>query len=1390
MRFEELESRQLLSITLPTIGTQSLSAGAPLNLALNNTGSSGHVAYTASVTNSSLTSGTLTATVRQSNPSLKLSVSYTGSTTTTTDDISGDIVIQLFKDLAPNTVDKIMSLVNQGYYNGLTFHRIISDFMIQGGDPLGTGYGGPGFTFDDEFTSALQFTSSGLLAMANSGTDTNGSQFFITTEPYRQGDFEYTIFGMVTQGMSIVNKLDAVAADSSTGKPTYTVSITSASIINDTQDAVLWLSAPNGSTGTATVTITGTDTVTNETASQSFTVDVAADTTNDPPFLGTTTPIVTALNTAVTYQIPATDVEGDAITYAAALGTTNANISVSVSTSGLVTITPSNDVSGAYSLEVEVLRPNATSNTYDTEYIPLYINRAPVVATVASPSLGTAYSNVPKTISLTDFINNGSGTTIITDADTSAVKGGIALVGVTGSGTWKYSLDGASFIAVGTLSETSALLLPNTAELQYTPTGSAVETAKITYRAWDTTSGTSGTTVDTSTSGGTTAFSTAYDTASLTTTVNAAPVITTAAAPSLGSTTTGVTKAVSLATFIDNGTGTTIVTDADTGTVLGGIALYNTTGNGTWEYSIDGGTNYTAIGSSDLSATSALLLPSTAMLEFAPSGTAGGTATISYRAWDASSGTAGTKVDVSTNGNATAFSTITDTASLTVTANTAPVLTAATPAISLGSIAAGATKTFTLATYIKQVTTASATATTTTSIYDADTGATVGGIALFDATGGGVWSYSLDGTTFTAVGAISGTSALLLPKSATLKYDAGSTTNETPTISYRAWDTASGAAETKVDASTHGGNTAFSDATDTASLSVGKCSISGYVYVDADNDGKRVLGDKTHMGIQGAIVELQQKVSSTWTSVAKTMTDKNGLYQFNGLTEGTYRVIETQPGNYIDGKETVGKGATTGTAGTNQFDIGLSLNDNATEYNFGERGLKAKYITARMFMASAPPAEEYVADLNALPVVNLTTSVAGSGSIHVAGDASIAYNDNAKSKPSSLNWMTVTIVDPPATASETLVATIPSTSTIKSAYANGVLTLSGVATVSEYQSVLKTVVYSDSTGTYSGSRTIDIVTYDGIADSQTAVATLTVAPSPTCTITANDSLIDATESTKTGFTIVGAPVDSTTMTYSCTISSSGGGTPVTKTGTVTSATQSVTGIDVSSLKDGTLTFSVTLTKADKTGPVATATATLDTTAPTGYSISRSNAATNAATTGFTFAGAEVGATYNYTVSSYVSGTPVTGSGTITSATQTVTGINIANLPEGLVNFSVTLTDPAGNVGAAAQSSAMIDRTAPMGYSIVVGSTTISSTAKTSTSFTFAGAEPFATYSYTVTSTGGGTAVTGTGTITSATQQISSIDLSTLSAGTVTYKVTLTDPAGNTGMVVAATATLS
>lgn len=118
----------------------------------------------------------------------------------------GEFVIELYADKAPLTVNNFVFLAREGYFNGVTFHRVLEGFMAQGGDPTGTGSGGPGYEFQNE-DSDLTFDKAGVVAMANAGRDTNGSQFFITFGPTPQLNGGYTIFGQVIEGMDVVNEI-------------------------------------------------------------------------------------------------------------------------------------------------------------------------------------------------------------------------------------------------------------------------------------------------------------------------------------------------------------------------------------------------------------------------------------------------------------------------------------------------------------------------------------------------------------------------------------------------------------------------------------------------------------------------------------------------------------------------------------------------------------------------------------------------------------------------------------------------------------------------------------------------------------------------------------------------------------------------------------------------------------------------------------------------------------------------------------------------------------------------------------------------------------------------------------------------------------------------------
>ena len=135
-------------------------------------------------------------------PELEIDLKKSYTATFHTD--KGDIVIKLHADRVPRTVNNFVFLARQGFYNETIFHRVINNFMAQGGDPTGTGMGGPGYKFSDEFDPKLRHDKPGVLSMANAGPNTNGSQFFITHVPTPWLDGKHSVFGQVIQGMDVL----------------------------------------------------------------------------------------------------------------------------------------------------------------------------------------------------------------------------------------------------------------------------------------------------------------------------------------------------------------------------------------------------------------------------------------------------------------------------------------------------------------------------------------------------------------------------------------------------------------------------------------------------------------------------------------------------------------------------------------------------------------------------------------------------------------------------------------------------------------------------------------------------------------------------------------------------------------------------------------------------------------------------------------------------------------------------------------------------------------------------------------------------------------------------------------------------------------------------------
>ncbi|MDR2338196.1 MAG: peptidylprolyl isomerase [Deltaproteobacteria bacterium] len=132
---------------------------------------------------------------------------YAGQTMVKIETTKGVIELELYPDKTPVTCANFINLIQRGYYNGIVFHRVIPNFMIQTGDPTGTGTGGPGYKFEDEFNDSLKHTGPGILSMANAGPGTNGSQFFITHVKTDWLDKHHTVFGKVVVGQDVVNQI-------------------------------------------------------------------------------------------------------------------------------------------------------------------------------------------------------------------------------------------------------------------------------------------------------------------------------------------------------------------------------------------------------------------------------------------------------------------------------------------------------------------------------------------------------------------------------------------------------------------------------------------------------------------------------------------------------------------------------------------------------------------------------------------------------------------------------------------------------------------------------------------------------------------------------------------------------------------------------------------------------------------------------------------------------------------------------------------------------------------------------------------------------------------------------------------------------------------------------
>ncbi len=462
---------------LQPIGNLTAASGKPLFVPLNATDPQGD-ALTYTVTTSV---SDVAATVLKGDRLLRLDVSGTDDEG---NPFAGTMLFYLFESLVPNTTSRIIQLVQSGFYDGLTFHRIIDGFMIQGGDPNGEGTGGSGVRFDDAFRPALTFTGFGQLAMANAGDDTNDSQFFITDTnlslnmqsspsqlPPQHLNFQHTIFGQLVSGFDIYEKIITTPTDSS-DRPLNTVTITDASIVNDPGRAVLMISPAEGFTGDATVEVTVEDPQGNSDFRR-FNVRVLADTVNDPPFLGPVADQQTLEEQPVQFTVSATDLENDDLTFVVRDPFTfqpSSAVDVSIVNNqdgtATVTLTPRKDVAGVVQLLLGVRDQTARSglpldhrNQFDTQRFLLTVtpvNDPPVAQdiTVSTPEEtavsiqlsaddGDPETNQTLTYELVDAPTNGTISNFDPDAGTLTYTPNPGFVG-TDTFTYRVRDDGGT----------------------------------------------------------------------------------------------------------------------------------------------------------------------------------------------------------------------------------------------------------------------------------------------------------------------------------------------------------------------------------------------------------------------------------------------------------------------------------------------------------------------------------------------------------------------------------------------------------------------------------------------------------------------------------------------------------------------------------------------------------------------------------------------------------------------------------------------------------------------------------------------------------------------------------------------------------------------------------
>jgi len=392
-RFEALEPRCVLSVpSLAPIADVTMYSGSPLHIPLDGFDADGDaLTFTATSDNAQLTTF-----IPEGNRSMRISVASQDGA------IQGDMVFELFEDRVPRATSHIIELAESGFYDGIIFHRVINGFMIQTGDPTGTGEGGSELgDFDDQFHVDLHHNRSGVLSMAKSIDDTNDSQFFITETATPHLNQNHTIFGQLVEGEAVREAISNVAVTET--RPNSDVVMESVEIFFDQENAVLMLKPAPGFVGEANITVTVTDTQGGSPTPLVFHVTVLAEPSHGDftydPFLDDVPEVRTAVDTPVSVQLTATAVEEDPYYFLTEtwleLGApyyyvpfpAHADLNYDVgsnpegiSESGQLNVYPSNGLVGTHAVTVAMASFSPDLNGYqvvrertDYQVIPIYI---------------------------------------------------------------------------------------------------------------------------------------------------------------------------------------------------------------------------------------------------------------------------------------------------------------------------------------------------------------------------------------------------------------------------------------------------------------------------------------------------------------------------------------------------------------------------------------------------------------------------------------------------------------------------------------------------------------------------------------------------------------------------------------------------------------------------------------------------------------------------------------------------------------------------------------------------------------------------------------------------------------------------------------------------------